>query len=85
MKNESETEDGQLEFDKLLDEVGIKQVKIFTVLNMTKSTWWRKKKDPQTFMLGEIIKIAEVLHMKPVDVVKALIADARTLEKQKNS
>ena len=58
--------------DKYVSDTGLKISKIAELLNFDRGTWYRKKKNPDTFTRGELVALAKILKKEVNEIMVAL-------------
>lgn len=69
-------QENQGELERLINDVGIKHKKVIELMGFkNKITWYRRRKDPQNFTIGEVLRLSEILSVSDEQIFKAIKQD----------
>jgi hypothetical protein len=61
------------ELDLIINNTGLKVLKIIELMKMSSITWYTRKSNPKNFTVEEVILLAKILNKEPEDIFKILI------------
>lgn len=70
-------EEDKSQLDVIINNTGLKIIKIIEEMGMNRTTWYRKRNNPGGFTIDEIQKLSEILKADPVEIFTILVQDVR--------
>lgn len=65
-------------FENLLYERGVKEKRLYEILNISPQTFWRRKTDPRSFNLKELRVVSSFLKIDFNELIEVIENDANT-------